>query len=313
MQIPFFARLERAQGVLVTGCGGGMDFLGAVPILRWLSARGIPAVIGNVSFSPLERLCQHRVGPLGWVVDDMCRSDPRFTELALWPWLAREGLSKAFVAFARCGVVPMQASFEAAAEAHDLDAIVLVDGGLDALLKGDEPELATIEEDAVSVVAANLTDIPTRLLACIGFGVDAYHGGMSHHAFLENVAEAMRRGGFLGSVSATAGSPEGDALLHAMAHVASVLPSHGSVVGPSIASAMDGGFGNVHPTGDPRHGSVFLSPLMPTYWTFDLGTVAGMMGFAPALAGTHWIQDAEVVIRGHRHTVRVRPGAKLPW
>ena len=52
-----------------------------------------------------------------------------------------------------------------------LDGILLVDGGVDSLVRGDEAELGTAIEDLTSLFAVNqLSNIQTRLLACIGFG-----------------------------------------------------------------------------------------------------------------------------------------------
>jgi hypothetical protein len=75
-------------------------------------------------------------------------------------------------------VQPLRAAYRALiGHLGGVDAIVLVDGGTDILMRGDENGLGTPEEDMASLGAVNgLTEVPQRLVACIGFGVDSYHG-----------------------------------------------------------------------------------------------------------------------------------------
>lgn len=57
-------------------------------------------------------------------------------------------------------------------ERHPVDLVILVDGGTDSLIFGDEPGLGTIVDDAVSVVAACDAAGDRTLLAALGFGID---------------------------------------------------------------------------------------------------------------------------------------------
>lgn len=52
-----------------------------------------------------------------------------------------------------------------------IDAIVLVDGGTDILMRGDEHGLGSPEEDMASLAAVAGTDGVERLVACLGFGI----------------------------------------------------------------------------------------------------------------------------------------------
>jgi len=85
--------------------------------------------------------------------------------------------------------------------------VVLIDGGTDSLVRGDEVGLGTLEEDIASIAAVDALDVPTRLLVCLGFGVDAYHG-VSHAHVLEAVADLIRADSFLGAWSLTRDTPE---------------------------------------------------------------------------------------------------------
>jgi hypothetical protein len=83
---------------------------------------------------------------------------------------------------------------------HHIDLVVLVDGGTDSIIFGDEPGIGSAVEDAVSILAVNKSAGERSALAALGFGIDHYHG-VSHHAFLENVATLTRDGSFLGAFS----------------------------------------------------------------------------------------------------------------
>ncbi|WP_197507775.1 hypothetical protein [Methylosinus sp. 3S-1] len=56
----------------------------------------------------------------------------------------------------------------------------LVDGGTYSLMEGDDAALDTTEEDALSIVAANEPASPRKILVCVGFGVDHFHGVCSN-------------------------------------------------------------------------------------------------------------------------------------
>lgn len=84
-------------------------------------------------------------------------------------------------AFPRCGAAPLSDAYRTLMTRHAIDGVVLVDGGTDILMFGDESGLGTPEEDMASlaavraVVTGSETAVPA-VVACIGFGIDAYHG-----------------------------------------------------------------------------------------------------------------------------------------
>jgi hypothetical protein len=73
------------------------------------------------------------------------------------------------------------------------DTILLVDGGTDLLMRGDEAPLGTPYEDIGSLNAIHaLPGIPRKMVLSIGFGVEKFHG-VCHALFLENVAALIKR------------------------------------------------------------------------------------------------------------------------
>lgn len=51
-------------------------------------------------------------------------------------------------------------------------SVILIDGGTDALMCGDEENLGTPNEDLTSIAALDLIQNVDKYLLCIGFGID---------------------------------------------------------------------------------------------------------------------------------------------
>jgi hypothetical protein len=313
MRIPFFDVLMKSERILLAGCGGGFDVVNGVPLLVWAKENGKEVVVANLSFSKLPRLCTERVGSAGWIVDRNTGIDDYIPEKYLAEWLGSRGLDPFIVGILAKGVQPLRETYEAIVEKYAIDTILLVDGGTDSLVKGDEPDLATIAEDAASILAVQGVAVERKVLACLGFGVDAFHG-ISHHAFLENTSEAIRNGGFLGSVSVCAGTSEGDAFLEAVDHLNASQPDRRSIVCNSVASAIRGGFGDSVVVDRYRTAGteLFVNPLMASYWTYDLDYVASSMGFRDEIMQSTTRTEVVEGIRRYRQGVAWRDRKPLP-
>ncbi|MGY3587920.1 hypothetical protein ACVIGB_003031 [Bradyrhizobium sp. USDA 4341] len=309
--IPFLDRLERATNVLIAGCGGGFDVFGGVPIAEHLWSRGKQVVFGNFSFTNLWLCGGERINPTTWRVDRRSAEIPYFPEKWLAEWLATRERAVPIYAFAKSGVRPLAASYRWIVEQHQIDLVVLVDGGTDSILFGDEPGLGTIIEDAVSIVAAQNATDGRALLAAIGFGIDHFHG-VSHHAFLENVARLTTDGGFLGAFSLSSKTAEGVAFLDLVDYANQRQPAHPSIVSNSIASAVRGEFGNYHATNRTSGSDLFISPLMSQYWTFATSQLVERMAYAGGLMETDRMEEAGRAIELYRQTIEPRPLRPIP-
>ena len=100
------------------------------------------------------------------------RPDWHFPEGTLARWLAAHDLPSTVYAFPPLGVQPLRAAYQYLIDRHDLDTIVLVDGGTDILMRGDEIGLGTPVEDLTSVGAVAGLDLAVKLVTCLGFGID---------------------------------------------------------------------------------------------------------------------------------------------
>jgi len=309
--IPFVKRLDRAENVLIAGVGGGFDVYTGVPLAAYLWGRGLKVSFANLSFSNLLDCGGERIDPSTWLIGTDCRELPYFPEKWLVEWLGRNGHAAPVYAFAKTGVEPLRSAYKVLLDRHGFDLVILVDGGTDSLIFGDEPGLGTVVEDAVSIIAACDVAGERTVLAAIGFGIDHFHG-VSHHSFLENVARLAQSGGYLGGVSLVQGTPEADAFLDLVAYANQRQPAHRSIVCNSIASALRGEFGNFQATNRTSGSDLFINPLMTQYWAFDALQVVDNMEFAGGLARTTTFGQASLKIEVHREGVTPRPRKAIP-
>jgi hypothetical protein len=237
--------------------------------------------------------------------------DRYFPERTLARWLRGQGLPEHVYAFDKVGVRPLRDAYRALCDRLGVDAIVLVDGGTDILMFGDEAGLGTPQEDMTSLACVAKLEVPTRIVACIGFGIDAHHG-VCHAHFLENVATLERDGAYLGAFSVPASSCEGAAFIDAVTRAQVSTPGRPSIVNGSIAAAIRGEFGNAQFTSRTAQTELFINPLMSLYFAFDLVGVARRSLYLDRLESTNTIFEVSAVIEAFRHEVAARPRRPLP-
>ncbi|MEI5523019.1 DUF1152 domain-containing protein [Streptomyces brasiliscabiei] len=315
-QPPFFTRLRDARRVLIAGAGGGFDVYAGLPPALALRSAGQEVHLANLSFTDL-----HGLSLDGWVERDVAAIGPTttfrgdcFPERALAQWLDPHGLPSTVYALSRTGVAPLRAACRALiGRPGGVDAVVLVDGGTDILMRGDEHGLGTPEEDMASLGAvAGLDGIPERLVACQGFGVDACHG-VDHSLVLENLAALDRDGAHLGAFPLPRDSREGALCLDAVAHAQECTPTHPSIVSGSVAAAVRGGFGDVRFTERTRGGELFVNPLTALHFCVDAAGLARRDLSLDRLEKTELTRQISSVVAGFRDGLpRQRPPRAFP-
>ncbi|GAA2013839.1 DUF1152 domain-containing protein [Catenulispora yoronensis] len=299
--LPLFAALADSHRILVAGAGGGFDIYGGLPLALALRGRGAEVFLGNLSFVGSGITLD------SWLAPDVAAITPSSggfaeynPERTLARWLDTVGEPSTVYAFQRTGVEPLRAAYRALVEHLEIDAIVLVDGGTDILMRGDEAGLGTPEEDMASLGAvAGMPEIPVRLVVSVGFGIDAYHG-VNHVQVLENLADLEADGAYLGAFSIPRASREGALYLDAVAHAQEHTPLRPSIVHGQIASAMLGVSGNVHFTQRTHNSVLFVNPLMAMYFTVTVEGLAARHLYLPRLEGTQTIGQISTVIGAFR-------------
>ncbi|MER7176300.1 DUF1152 domain-containing protein [Streptomyces mesophilus] len=311
---PLFGRLEKAERILVAGAGGGFDIYAGLPVALSLLAQGRQVTLANLTFSAIEGL------PLdAWLAPDVAAVTPAaaphqtyFPERTLADWLHLHGYPSTVHAFARVGVQPLREAYRALIEAYGIDTVILVDGGTDILMRGDESGLGTPEEDLTSVAALAGIEGVERLVLSVGFGVDAYHG-VSHGLVLENIAALERDGAYLGAFSVSRTTREGALFVDAVAHAREHTPDHPSIVNGSIAAAVQGAFGDTQFTHRTRGSELFINPLMSLCFVFELDGLARRCLYLDRIEHTHLIRQVSSEIARFRDELpRTRPPRGIP-
>jgi hypothetical protein len=306
-----FQRLKNAGKVLLAGAGGGFDVYAALPIAVALADSGIEVAFANLSFAPLDSLDSDAwldtnlavIGP-----DTYCRQEGYFPERSLARWLGRNRFPALVYAFPRTGVQPLRAAYQRLITHLGATAVVIVDGGTDMLLRGDESDLGTPEEDMATLAAVAGITGPLKLAASIGFGIDAYHG-VNHAQVLENIAAMTADGSYLGAFSVPRHSRPGELYLDAVDHAQAETPTRPSIVHGQIAAALRGKFGNIELSERTRGSALFVNPLMGVYFTFDLDGLAARNLYLTQIENTIHFRQVSIAIERFRNSL---PATRQP-
>ncbi len=305
MKIPFFSALEKGERFLIAGAGGGFDFVHGIPLYLYITQTlKKEAILANFSFTMLEHSQSEEVCHGTFKITRNAGDLDYFPEklVAQWLWQQYQQETAVYAFDYELGVQKLRHAYNHLIEKYQIDTVLLIDGGTDSIIFGDEKGLGTIVEDANSMVAAMGCNAPNKYIAAIGFGCDHFHG-VNHYNFLENVATLIRDKGYLGAFSLTETMPEGAAYL-SMTNYLNEHNRNASIVNNSIAGAMEGEFGNVHRTNRTQEDELFINPLMSLYWTFTLQSVVERMIFAPSLEKCETIKDVIYQIRMHKLDLR---------
>lgn len=312
--------------VLLAGCGGGFDFVHGLMLWPELRRLGKRVVVGSYSFGDptkignaptvfeegpaVARYVTARSLPARAYAPEVHAAsflDERFPE---------DGPHGLYAFYARAFTVPTLTRLYAQLVAeHAVDAVILVDGGSDSLMAGDEEGLGDPVEDAVSLTTvADLEGPKLKLLLTTGLGADRFNH-VSDAATLRAIAELTRAGGFLGALSL---EPDGapmrlyrDLLAHLDAR-----HSFRSVLSASILASAHGGYGTdaIPETvaGRVSPGGLFLWPLMAMVFAFDVAAVAARSHFPGWLRSAQTVHECYARVLAGRESLALRPVENLP-
>jgi hypothetical protein len=308
--LPFFDALAGARSVLIAGAGGGFDVYAGLPLALALQDNGTTVHFASSSSSQWSD--SMLTGDLGAITPATRGPADFFPERTLARWLDRQGMEAVVYAFRRSlGVKPLRTAYRLLVRKLSIDAIVLVDGGTDILMRGDESGLGTPAEDIASVAAVARLTVPVKLVAALGFGIDSYHG-ISHVHVLENLAAITRSGAFLGAFSIPGSSRVADLYQDAVAHARRESPEHASIVQGQIAAALAGWCGNVQFTGRTGNTRLFVNPLMAMYFTAELAGLARHVHYLDLIEQTAHSRQISTIIADYREKIELRPARSFP-
>jgi hypothetical protein len=118
-------------------------------------------------------------------------------------------------------------------------------------------------------------------------------------------------GDFLGVAAVLANMPEGAEYLSAVDD-ANRRTVHPSIVANSIASAVEGQYGDHHRTHRTAGSRLWINPLMPIYWAFELKAIARRNMYIDRLQETNTMVDVAVTIAAFRGEQEHRQWEDIP-
>lgn len=265
---------------LFIGCGGGYDVYAAIPLIGMAAGKQIFA-----SYSDKKDFVVREAGP-----DDDIN----------WFFSQKLDWAECYV-LGRNGVQLVKEGINTIIEEHNIENIVAVDGGVDALMRGDEENPGTLLEDSIVLAAINDCSLPTqnKYLVCVGMGAEAEEN-LNFYRALENISLLASTGNFLGSCSLVKDDEE--FFEYKEICVTANKEHRISHIQPRIIKSVEGEFGWKVSGTDARcfgteEKSAFHSPLMSIYWFFDLPSVVGLNKVIPTIRSSRIFTDAFMMYR----------------
>ena len=313
LNLPVLEQLSGCKNLLIAGMGGGFDIFCGLPIYFELRAKGQTVHLANYSFSMVSGIDDglQLSDSLVSITADCESSLGYFPELYLTRWFREQRSEEVTLwCFQKTGVRPLLESYVALVKHLDIDGILLIDGGVDSLMHGDEAGTGTIIEDSISLCAVNeLKQVPLRMTASLGFGAEQ---DMSYFHVFENISELAYTDHFFGSCSLTKQMSAYKLYEDALLYVQNNPRQDFSVINSSVVSAVQGHYGNFHLTPKTNGSKLWISPLMPIYWFFDLPAVAKRNLLLSQIRYTDSLNDVVRVIFQPRAVTGKRKPGQIP-
>jgi hypothetical protein len=313
LNLPIIEQLNGRKSILIAGMGGGFDVFCGLPIFLELERLGFDVHLASLSFSDIGGLSdgEELTDTLVGVTSDIEGLFDYFPEFYLAQWFYEERNEDVTLwCFEKTGGRPLVKNYAALVNHLGIDAIILVDGGVDSLMRGDEPEPGTMFEDTLSLmVVSELKNIRVCLTACLGLGIETEVG----YAYLfENIAQATKSGAFRGSCALSKDMEAYQRFEEAVLYTFDQQPEFASVICSSVIAAVRGEYGNYHLTRRTRGSALRISPLMPIYWFFDSRMLARRNLIAPHLRLTYTLDEAWQAMQQARSMFQFRPLPEYP-
>lgn len=318
----------KVKRIFLTGCGGGFDFVHGMLLYPVLRSMGKEVTIGSYSFGDPTKIGDadtvfHEGQALAKRVTAASTPSAHYgPEVHICAFLDQKYPEDAphsmYAYYARAFSVPVLTRLYSKIVAeNEVDAVVLVDGGSDSLMRGDEEGLGDPVEDCVSVTAvADLKGLHSKILISVGLGCDRFNQ-VSDAASLRAIAELTQAGGFLGAIALEPETPASLFYRQCLEHIYA-NQSFRSILAGAIAAAIEGEHGAGCTTqwlaGRVSPGQLFLWPLMAMLWAFDVNKVAerSLMSSWIRELPSHLLCQATIEEKRGKLKEGIRPVEELP-
>ncbi|HTO24207.1 MAG TPA: DUF1152 domain-containing protein [Spirochaetia bacterium] len=282
MIVPF--SLKPGSSILISGCGGGFDFLCGTPLGFELEAAGHRVCYSSYTFSNLSWVREPRkLGPYITVVeaDDVMKGADEyaryFPEKVFCEWY-RSTFSRRTRVYCYQGlaVCHLRDAFDLVYDQEQVDYHFVVDGGCDGIFRGDEFDLGTPSTDAISIIAASRSKTRAgKWYVLTAFGTEGIGKGVSHAEALRRISERIADGSGLAVSSITNNREASRLFLSAFEYITASMPLRfQSTIASSIAASLAGRYGDQEVNAKTEMYKVWVSPLTSLVWYLDVKAVA---------------------------------------
>ncbi len=318
------------DNVLIAGIGGGYDVFTGLPIYFRLKKMGKTVHLANFTFTSTDKLqtyptltptCYQVTSTLGslwqanmiedpptWLLKQMNITKEEYLKplqrtATYFPeyYLSESLNGETIWTIDDVGGIPsLQDAYTTLVQHLGVECIVLVDGGYDSVMFGDETHLGSPIEDMMSLYVISKLKVDEKYLLCLGFGVEAE---INDNEFLSNVSTLSAAGGFYGLHVLHMNDPEVQAYLIAFME----CQPENSIINAQVWAALEGHRGPyVHPYVKERMNEspeimLNLSVLTCTYFMFDLDTVAGHVKYLDKFKDAASTYDIHQIIKEYRN------------
>jgi len=286
--------------ILIAGAGGGFDVYAGLPLAyEWMmnppgnTIADFEIVLATfydkVDADFVYRPTEHEDYPLGYYSFN-------FVEQCV-------GVAHQCYTIGRHGVQLVREAYQEIVDKHKIDTIILIDAGVDILMKGDEDNHGTILEDFISLLALSKVFVPNRYVVCLGFGSETEEE-LNHYRVLENISHHCKIGDFLGSCTMTRNM--GCFAYYQIKCMEAWENGRKSHIHTRIIPSVMGKFGNYQMYDDidarvcgetVNATEAFISPLQSIYWWFSLEGVARANRYREILEPSRTFVDAKLMLQ----------------
>ena len=157
-------------------------------------------------------------------------------------------------------------------------------------------------------ISTSVLPMERRIVTCIGFGVDHYHG-VNSCLFFENTSEIITKfdNGFLGVCSVVREWNCFKQFKKSCQYTFNIMKKAPSIVSSCIIAAIEGQYGNYHPPEIKSRTSgstLYINPMMSMYWFYSLNSIANQLLYKKFIETSKSMEDLNRGLRTYRNNLK---------
>lgn len=310
-------KLETCNNILIVGAGGGSDILCGLPLYYSLLKQGKKVHLANLTHTDLKTINEFadpiKLGPDLYGANSIMKQPSQNYLEGYLSQFFKAALNQETLVWMlnRTSVPLLKKAYERLIEYLNIDGIILIDGGVDSIMHGDEDGSGTMLEDTLTLAATKDIQLP-KVLACIGFGTEIEEK-LNHYRALENISNIIKQGGFFGNCSLVDYMNSFKFYKKACEYIWGQPGHKKSHISTRIIPAAEGEFGNFQMYEDEDAIEVCISPLMNIYWFFDAEAAVYNNTIIPHIEGIETFYDTIQEAVPRIQNVKTRSREPFPY